>query len=82
MNELENNNEADLMPAKKSGSSGSSGSSGTTGTKGYILSPLEASIQSRKNNLNFPALQSMFELKEDELQAILDKLPPIEDCNC
>jgi len=70
MNELENNNEADLMPAKKSG------------TKGYILSPLEASIQSRRNNLNFPALQAMFELKEDELQSILDKLPPIEDCNC
>ena len=70
MNELENNNEADLMPAKKSG------------TKGYILTPLEASIQARKHNLNFPALQSMFELNEAELQAILDKLPPTEDCNC
>ena len=45
MNELENKIEADLMPAKK------------TGTKGYILSPLEASIQARKHNLNFPALQ-------------------------
>jgi hypothetical protein len=70
MNELENKIEADLIPAKKSG------------TKGYVLSPLEASIQSRRNNLNFPALQAMFELKEDELQSILDKLGPIEDCNC
>ena len=70
MNELENNNEADLMPAKKSG------------TKGYILTPLEASIQARKHNLNFPALQSMFELNEAELKAILDKLPPTENCNC
>jgi len=70
MNELDNKIEAELTPAKK------------TGTKGYILSPLEASIQSRRNNLNFPALQAMFELKEDELQSILDKLPPIEDCNC
>ena len=70
MNELENKIEADLMPAKKSG------------TKGYILTPLEASIQARKHNLNFPALQSMFELNEAELQAILDKLPPTENCNC
>jgi hypothetical protein len=70
MNELENKIEADLMPAQK------------TGTKGYILSPLEASIQARKHNLNFPALQAMFDLKEAELQAILDKLPPTEDCNC
>ena len=68
MDKLENNEE--LMPAKK------------TGTKGYILTPLEASIQARKHNLNFPALQSMFELNEAELQAILDKLPPTEDCNC
>ena len=70
MNELENNTEADLMPAKKSG------------TKGYILSPLEGQIQSRRNDLNFPALQSMFELKEDELQAILDKLPPADCTTC
>ena len=70
MNELENNNEADLIPAKKSG------------TKGYILTPLEGQIQARRNNLNFPALQAMFELKEDELQSILDKLGPLEDCNC
>jgi hypothetical protein len=70
MNELDNKIEAELTPAKK------------TGTKGYILSPLEASIQARKHTLNFPALQSMFELSESELQAILDKLPPTEDCNC
>jgi hypothetical protein len=70
MNELDNKIEAELTPAKK------------TGTKGYILSPLEASIQSRRNTLNFPALQSMFDLNEVELQAILDKLPPAEDCNC
>ena len=70
MNELDNKIEAELTPAKK------------TGTKGYILSPLEASIQARKHDLNFPALQSMFELSEVELQAILDKLPPTEDCNC
>ena len=68
MNELNNKIEDDLMPAKKS--------------KKVELTPLEASIQSRKHNLNFPALQSMFELTADELQAILDKLPPTEDCNC
>ena len=70
MNDLDNNNnlEADLMPARKA--------------KKVELTPLETSIQSRRNNLNFPALQSMFELKEDELQSILDKLGPLEDCNC
>jgi hypothetical protein len=52
------------------------------GTKAPELTPLESSIQSRRNTLNFPALQAMFELSETELQAILDKLPPIEDCNC
>lgn len=46
------------------------------------LTPLEASIQARVHTLNFPALQSMFELTESELQTILDKLPPTEDCNC
>jgi hypothetical protein len=46
------------------------------------LTPLESSIQSRRNDLNFPALQAMFELTETELQTILDKLPPSEDCNC
>jgi hypothetical protein len=74
MNELENNNlEADLMPAKKQRAA--------FGTE-VELTPLEASIQARKHNLNFPALQSMFELNEAELQSILDKLPPLEDCNC
>jgi len=74
MNELENNNlEADLMPAKKQRAA--------FGTK-VELTSLESSIQSRRNDLNFPALQSMFELKEDELQSILDKLGPLEDCNC
>ena len=68
MNELENKIEADLMPTKK--------------TKKVELTPLEASIQARKHNLNFPALQAMFDLNEVELQAILDKLPPTEDCNC
>ena len=68
MNELENNNEADLMPAKKA--------------KKVELTSLEASVQSRRNDLNFPALQSMFELKEDELQAILDKLPPADCETC
>ena len=47
-----------------------------------ILTELEASIQARRNDLNFPALQSMFGLTEAELQAILDKLPPAGDCNC
>lgn len=70
MNDLDNNNnlEADLTPAKKS--------------KKVELTPLEASIQARKHDLSFPALQSMFELSETELQVILDKLPPTENCNC
>jgi len=66
MDNLENNEE--LTPAKK--------------IKQVELTPLEASIQARKHDLNFPALQSMFELNETELQTILDKLPPTEDCNC
>ena len=68
MNELDNKIEAELIPARK--------------TKEIKLTPLEASIQARRNELNFPALQSMFELNEVELQAILDKLPPTENCNC
>ena len=70
MNELENNNnlETDLTSAKK--------------TKKQEFSWLEASIQVRRKDLNFPALQAMFELTESELQAILDKLGPLEDCNC
>lgn len=66
MDNLENNEE--LTPAKK--------------TKQVELTPLEASIQARKYDLTFPALQAMFELSETELQAILDKLPPTENCNC
>ena len=74
MNELENNNlEADLIPAKKQRAA--------FGTE-VELTSLESSVQSRRNNLNFPALQSMFELNEAELQSILDKLGPLEDCNC
>jgi hypothetical protein len=74
MTELENKIEADLMPAKKQRKA--------FGDEDVELTPLEASIQARKHNLTFPALQAMFELNEVELQAILDKLPPTEDCNC
>ena len=70
MNDLDNNNnlEADLMPAKKA--------------KKIELTSLEASIQSRRNDLSFPALQAMFELNEVELQTILDKLPPADCSTC
>jgi len=60
------NNE--LTPAKK--------------TKKVELTELEAGIQARRTSLNFPALQSFYGLTETELQTILDKLPPVEDCNC
>jgi len=60
----------ELTPAKK------------TGTKGPILTPTEAGVLARRNDLNFPALQSFYGLTETELQTILDKLPPAEDCNC
>lgn len=73
MNELDNKIEAELTPAKKQRRA--------FGTE-VELTPLEASIQSRRNELNFPALQSMFGLTETELQTILDKLPPAGDCNC
>lgn len=66
-NNIENN---ELTPAKK------------TGTKGHILTPTEAGVLARRGELNFPALQSFFGLTETELQTILDKLPPAEDCNC
>ena len=46
------------------------------------LTWLEASIQSRRNDLNFPALQSFFGLTETELQTILDKLPPADCSTC
>ena len=52
------------------------------GATNPVLTDLEASIQMRRNDLNFPALQAMFGLTETELQTILDKLPPVEDCNC
>jgi hypothetical protein len=60
------NNE--LTPAKK--------------TKTVQLTELEAGIQSRRAELNFPALQAFYGLTEAELQTILDKLPPVEGCNC
>jgi hypothetical protein len=67
---MENNIETteELTPAKK--------------TKKVELTELEAGIQSRRADLNFPALQAFYGLTETELQTILDKLPPIEDCNC
>ncbi len=46
------------------------------------LTELEAGVLSRRGELNFPALQAFFGLTETELQTILDKLPPAEDCNC
>ena len=66
MENIENNEE--LLPAKK--------------TKKVELTELEAGIQSRRTQLNFPALQSFYGLTETELQTILDKLPPAGDCNC
>lgn len=54
----------------------------TKKTKSVEYTWLEKEIMGRRNDLNFPALQSMFGLTETELQTILDKLPPIEDCNC
>jgi hypothetical protein len=67
---MENNIETteELTPAKK--------------TKKVELTELEAGIQSRRADLNFPALQAFYGLTETELKTILDKLPPIEDCNC
>ena len=51
-------------------------------TKEPELTALEAGVQSRRKELNFPALQAFYGLTETELQTILDKLPPVEDCNC
>jgi hypothetical protein len=65
---MENIENNELLPARKA--------------KKVELTSLEGQIQSRRNDLNFPALQSMFELKEDELQAILDKLPPADCTTC
>ena len=61
-------NNEDVTPAKK--------------TKKVKLTELEAGIQARRADLNFPALQAFYGLTETELQTILDKLPPLEDCNC
>lgn len=51
-------------------------------TKEPELTELEAGILARRSELNFPALQAFYGLTETELQTILDKLPPMEDCNC
>lgn len=67
---MENNIETteELTPAKK--------------TKKVELTELEAGIQSRRADLNFPALQSFYGLTETELQTILDKLPPADCTTC
>ena len=78
MKDLDNNNNLEVKVSKEFEVADGAGISTAT----INLTPLEASIQSRRNNLTFPALQAMFELNETELQAILDKLPPAEDCNC
>ena len=65
---MENLENNDLTPAKK--------------TKQAELTSLEAQVLSRRDDLNFPALQSMFELTETELQSILDKLPPADCTTC
>jgi len=65
MENIEINEE--LTPAKKT-------------TKGPILTEVEAGVLARRDDLNFPALQSFFGLTETELQTILDKLPPAEGC--
>jgi hypothetical protein len=46
------------------------------------LTWLENEIKTRRHYLNFPALQSFFGLNEEELQAILDKLPPADCIDC
>jgi len=65
---MENLETNEIIPVKK--------------TKKVELTELEAGIQSRRTELNFPALQAFYGLSETELQTILDKLPPVEDCNC
>ena len=78
MNELDNKINLEVKVSKTFEVADGAGVSKAT----VNLTPLEASIQARKHDLNFPALQSMFELNEAELKAILDKLPPTENCNC
>jgi hypothetical protein len=46
------------------------------------LTSLEASIQSRRNDLSEAALCAMFELTHEQLSEIIAKLPPPDDCNC
>ena len=65
---MENLETNEIIPVKK--------------TKKVELTELEAGIQSRRTELNFPALQAFYGLSETELKTILDKLPPVEDCNC
>lgn len=65
---MENIENNELTPARK--------------PKKLELSVLEAQVWSRRDELNFPALQSMFELTETELQTILDKLPPADCTTC
>lgn len=58
----------------------------TTTKKTKIVEPeytwLEKEIMGRREYLNFPALQAMFELNETQLQEILDKLPPAGCSTC
>ena len=72
MENIETNEE--LVPAKKTRKA--------FGTETPELTEVEAGILARRNELNFPALQAFYGLTETELQTILDKLPPVEDCNC
>jgi hypothetical protein len=46
------------------------------------LTELEASIQSRRNDLSEAALCAMFELTHEQLTEILSKLPAPDNCNC
>jgi hypothetical protein len=74
MNNLENNIETDLVPVKKQRKA--------FGDVEIELNSLEQSIQSRRNDLSEAALCAMFELTHEQLNEILLKLPPAEDCNC
>lgn len=74
MNNLENNTETDLTPVKKQRKA--------FGAVEIELNSLEQSIQSRRNDLSEAAICAMFELTHEQLNEILLKLPPVEDCNC
>jgi hypothetical protein len=82
MNELENNNNLETELTTFQEEVVAKVNKKAFAVKETELTPLESSIKVRRNDLNFPALQAMFELTETELQTILDKLGPIEDCNC